>query len=552
MYMSFCNRVVLPIFAAVSLAFLVACSSSNNSATPPPTGGFTYSNLNGTYVFSTLGTDPSSGETMTIAGAFTACGCSQTTISGGTFDYLDPSVALQTGNAISSGSYSITPDGRGQITLANTSTLGTIHLDFVLNSTSGGLVSEYDTFGSGSGTLELQTAVTQTDVAGNYAYSVSGENVAAADPLAYAQAGAFTLSSTGAFAANSGVYDLTEWDLENGTSAANVANTSLTGASTLTVGTGTTPGQASFTDPSGNTYTFDVFAISSSDLKLFETDATFSAVGDAFPQATSLPSGTLAFTMNGVDSSVAPLSMGGLLTFSGTSITGGIEDYNDGALDAASGTGLTTNSAVLGSFNNPLVGGRATLQLTGFFNGAASGLNGTDSFAAYPTTNGTLLLEIDGAGITAGNALPQSNTSFASAQGYAVDVSGLNVATSSIYEEDDIAEFTSTSTGFSGLVDVNDEGQTFFDKTFDGTYSSVTTGRYQFTANSSSGFNGVSGAVYTVDGSTLLFVEGDNFQVGTGTLQVQNASGSDAQAAHHVAVFRGLLAAKNAAKRKQK
>jgi hypothetical protein len=352
-------------------------------------------------------------------------------------------------------------------------------------------------------------------------------------------------------------YDLTEEDLSSG-SVSNLANQSFSASSTLTVGTGTTPGQASFFDPTNSiTYTFDVFAISANDLKLFETDGTFSAVGDAFPQATSLPSGTLAFTMNGVDSSITPLSMGGLLTFSGASITSGVEDYNDGAIDLADGTGLTQNTGVLGSFNNALSGGRASLQLTTFYNGANNIVNplSTYTFAAYPTSNGTLLLEIDGNGITAGNALVQTNTSLASAQGYGVDVSATNIVNGpgSFYEEDDIAEFTSTSTGFSGLVDVNDEGQTFFDKTFDGTYSSVTSGRYSFIANSSSGFNGVSGAVYTVDGSTLLFVEGDNFQVGTGMFQVQNASGSDAQAAaQHVPVFRGLLSAKHAAKRKQK
>ena len=548
MYMSLRNRVVLSIFAAVSLAFLVACGSSSNHGTPPPTGAFSNSNLNGTYVFSTLGTDPNTGATMTMAGAFTACGCSGGTISTGTFDYYDPSIGIQQGNTISSGSYNVGGDGRGTITLANTSTFGTVQLDFVLNSTSGGLVSEYNTnVGSGSGTL-VQQASSSVTPGSNYAYSVSGENLAGSVPLAYAQVGAFTLGSGGLLINTA--YDLTEENLESGAVTV-IPNSSFTAGSSLAVGTGTTPGTASFTDPSnGNVYTFDVFAISANDLKLFETDGNFSAVGDAFPQATSLPSGTLAFTMNGVDSSISPLSMGGLLTFSGTSISSGIEDFNDAGSP-------NTDSSVAGGFTNSgtIVDGRAGLQLTSFYNGS-SGLNGTYTFAAYPTSNGTLLLEIDGNGITAGNALVQTNTSFASAQGYGVDISALNIGTGSLYEEDDIAEFTSTSTGFSGLVDVNDEGTTTGNSPplFDGTYSSLSAGRYQFTANPSGNFNGVSGAVYTVDGSTLLFLEGDTFQVGTGILQVQNASGSDAQAAaQRVPVFRGLLAAsKHAAKRKQK
>jgi hypothetical protein len=547
--MSFCNRVAFPIVAAVSLAFLVACGSSSNKATPPPTGGFSNSNLSGTYVFSTEGSDPNSGETMTIVGAFTACGCSGGTISAGTFDYFDPSVGMQTGNAITSGSYNVGVDGRGTVTLANGSSFGTVQLDFVLNSTSGGTVSEYNkSLGGGSGTLELQSSVT---LGSNYAFSVSGENLANTEvPYAYAMAGAFSLGSGGALINTS--YDATLEDLENG-AITTTANSSFSASSSLSVGTGVTPGQATFTDASsGTTFTFDVFAISSNDLKLFETDGVSSASGDAFPQATSLPSGTLAFTMNGLDATLNPLSLGGLLTFSGTSITSGIEDFNDNG-------SANTDSSVGGSFNNPITDGRASLQLTAFYNGAAGGQNSSlVTFAAYPTSNGTLLLEVDGAGVSAGNALVQTNTSLAASQGYGVNVSATNISGEStgsgLYEEDDIAEFTSTSSGFTGLVDVNDGGQTTNTSNpplFDGSYSSLSTGRYQFAANSNAAFNGISGVVYTVDGSTLLFLEGDTFQVGTGMLQVQNASGSDAQVSHHVAVFR-QLATKHAMKRQQK
>jgi hypothetical protein len=479
-------------------------------------------------------------------GAFTACGCSSGTISAGTFDYYDVAASTPLGQSqqIGSGSYNVTADGRGQATLANSSAIGSITLDFVLNGPSGGMVSEYDGVGTGSGTLELQSPVT---LGANYAYSVSGENVSqlntTGDIYAYAAAGAFTLSSG---SVSTGVYDLTEWNLTANALAANIASASLSPSSTVTVGTGTAPGQAVFNDPSGNTYTFDVYAVSGNDLKLIETDGTFNAAGDAFPQA-SLPSGTLAFTMNGVDSVSAPLSMGGLLTFSGTSITSGTEDFNDSGSP-------NTDSSVGGGFNGALNGGRASLQLTGFYNGAAGVNSNAVTFAAYPTTNGTLLLEIDGAGISAGNALTQTNTSLAASQGYGVDISASNIASGSLFEEDDIAEFTSTSSGFSGLVDVNDDGTTSFDKTFDGTYSSLSgpAGRYQVTVNESSGLpNGLSGAVYTVDGSTLLFLEVDSFQIGTGMLQVQNASGSDAQVSHHVNVFRPL-AFKRALKRQQK
>lgn len=552
--MSSFNRVVLSIVSALSLAFLVACGSSSSHVTPPPTGGFTYSNLSGTYVFSTLGVDSTSGETMTIVGAFTACGCSQETISGGTFDYLDLSAStpLATQQSIGSGSYTITADGRGQVTLVNSTVLGNIVLDFVLNSTGGGFVSEFNSFGTGSGTLELQSATT---LGSAYAFSVSGENVASG-PSAYAMVGAFTLNSSGNLTNTS--YDQATENLSTG-SIGGVENSSYSASSSLAVGTGTTPGQATFSDTStGATYTFDVYAVSANDLKLFETDGIYSATGDAFPQSTSLPSGTLAFTMNGIDPSGYPLSTGGLLTFSGTTISSGIEDFNDGNIDVnVSGGAAGSNSSVAGSFNNAITDGRASLQLTNYFNGSVN-VNGTPvtttyTFAAYPTANGTLLLEIDGSGISAGNALTQTNTSLAASQGYAMDVSATNMSSSSgFFEEDDIAEFSSTSSGFSGNVDVNDEGTTYFKQGFNGTYTSLTTGRYSLSANSVSNFQGMNGAVYTVDGNVLLFLDGDDFRVGTGMLEVQDASASNAQAARHVSVFRGLLAARNAAKRKQK
>jgi hypothetical protein len=347
-----------------------------------------------------------------------------------------------------------------------------------------------------------------------------------------------------------GVYDLAEYTFSNGESS-DLPDVPLSTSSSVTVGSGTAPGSATIIDANDNTYAFDVYAVSATDLKLIETDGNIVAVGDAFPQSASLPSGTLAFTMDGLDPSVFPLGLGGLLPVSGGAISGGLEDYNDGATDYAGGSPGTASS-VGGSFA-ALSGGRSTLQLTSFYNGSPTG-NGTYTFAAYPTASGLLLVEIDGLGITSGMALVQTNTTFASGQGYGVDLSATNISGGSgaFYEEDDIAEFTSTSTGFTGLVDVNDEGTTSFDETFDGTYSSLSAGRYSFTANSSHDFGGFSGAVYTVDGSTLLFLEGDQTQIGTGIFQVQSATGSAASAAAHPMMVFHRLAAKHAAKQRKR
>ena len=57
------------------LAVLAGCGGSSGTANPvaPPSGGFSNSNLNGTYVFSISGTDVN-GTPYAMVGTFTANG----------------------------------------------------------------------------------------------------------------------------------------------------------------------------------------------------------------------------------------------------------------------------------------------------------------------------------------------------------------------------------------------------------------------------------------------------------------------------------------------
>jgi len=266
-------------------------------------------------------------------------------------------------------------------------------------------------------------------------------------------------------------------------------------------------------------------------LKLVETDGLDFTSGEVFTQQTSLPSGTLAFTMAGVDVSagIAPLSVGGLMPVLSGAISGSTEDYNDAGI-------ASSTTSVSGGFT-ALSGGRSLLTVSGFENGATNQVLGTYTFAAYPSTGGTLLLEIDDAGITSGVAMVQSTTSFAASTGYAVNLSAVNTV-----EEDDIAEFTATSSGLSGLIDLNDQGATKFDQTLSGSYQSLSTGRYSLTSNY---FNG---NFYTVDGSTVLFLETDGAQVGTGVFLTQTTPTSSAASLAHFVVVRPRLSAGRAAK----
>ena len=505
--MSVRNAIVL-LVALSALTFLAACGSGNSvtKPTPPPTGGFSNSNLNGTYVFSASGSDASTGDFLTIVGAFAANGSGG--ITGGAIDVIDPAVGVSSNQPISSGSsYSITSDGRGQAKLnANTVLGSSIGLDFVLTSSSHGLVTEFDSLGTGSGTIDLQSSTVSLSGL-SYAFSLSGVG----STTSFATAGSFTLGASGNVTA--GVEDF-----NNGGAATSGA---IDTTSTVAAGAGTSPGTAQLVSLDG-TLTFDVYAIDSTHLKFIETDLLFYSSGDAFTQGTSLPtSGTLAFTMSGFNlSNSNPLALGGLIPLGASSAVsgGGVEDFNDG--------GTVGQDTSFGGGFAPLSGGRSVLNLTAFANGGANDVPGTYAFAAYPFSSngvsGVALLEIDGLGVTSGAAFLQTTTTLAASQGYGLNLSAINLGTGSgEFEEDDIAEFTTASGTYTGIVDLNDEGTLTLGKALTGAYQTGGTGRY--TATTTNYFNY---DIYVVNSSTYLIMETDADQIGTGILELQNASAS--------------------------
>ncbi len=520
--MSLRNRLVLPM-ALFSLAALAGCGSSSNKATPPPTGGFSNSNLKGTYVFSIIGSD-TAGNLLELTGTLTADG--NGSVSSGTFDMNNPNglgVGLVT--ASSGSTYHVTVDGRGIATVKTS--LGTFGFDFVLTSSEHGQITEFDTGGTGSGTLDLQATVSQTDIEKSYALSLTGID-GGLNPMA--SLAGFTLDGAGTM--SNGVQDIND-----STTILDL----LTLDGSVLVGTAGAPGTAQLvTSTTLGTLTFDVYPIDANHLKFIETDGVAALAGDAFPQLTSVPVGTNVFTAAGVDFVAGvPFVAGGFIVTDGTGNVSSTssEDLNDG------GT-VTTGIGFAGLYTAP-ANGRSTLTLTGFNNAS---LSGTTIFAAYPSTGGLQLLEIDANGITSGVAMLQSSTTLASGQGYGLNLTGVNPNG----EEDDIAEFTNTNGSFSGLVDFNDLGTLNGNRSFTGTYTadSTNSGRGQITSSS---FNLIS---YVVDNSTSVFVEVDtnpNPQVGLGAFQLQNASAKSNLAARHLAALRlkpGVRPAKGALKRR--
>jgi hypothetical protein len=507
------NRLVLPVMVS-ALAVLAGCSSSSsNTATPPPGGKFSSSNLNGSYAFSAIGTD-AVGAPFSLAGNLQANGGGR--ITGGTLDLNDASLAAPLlAVAITGGSYTVTADGRGQATL--NAGQAPVVLDFVLLSNSHALVTRYDGTGTGSGSMDLQSAVTQAQLADSYAFTLGGID-AHGNP--FATEGAFTLDSVGNI--SSGVEDFNDGGL---------AYPGLTLSGSVTVGMGGAPGTATLTATNSSsaapfgTLTFDVYAVDATQLKFVEKDTLALLGGDAFTQrGASLPSTStvLVFTMAGGVN--APLSVGGLMTIDGVSaVSNGSEDINENGSTPSAPLSFSGSYTASGA-----IGGRTLFTLTGF--------TGATEFVAYPTANaGVQLLELDNGGLLGGAAFAQTaGATLASSQGYGLGLAAVNIGgISGSFEEDDVAEFSTTSSGFSGLIDINDEGTLTFDQTFNGslTLDSPATGRGVLTSNI---FNGV---FYAVDSSNVLLLETDTTQVGTGSLQLQTPGAKSNLAARRMTVL---------------
>jgi hypothetical protein len=515
--MSLGSRVVLPIIFS-TLMILEGCGGNGLSiAKPvaPPGGKFSNSNLSGTYVFSVSGIDVN-GAPYSVLGSFTANGSGGNGpggITGGTIDMNDADLSTPVPNASIAGNstYTVGIDGRGRATLNTSTPLGTINLDFVLADSSHGLVTEFDTKATGSGTIDLQTA--GTTPAGSYAFIFSGADVSNGTANLFATVGNFTLSGG---AISSGIEDFNE---------SGFAYTNQALAGNIVLGPSSSPATTLTTQQFG-TQTYDVFAINGTHLKFIEMDASGTLSGDAYSQtSTTIPAGTFAFTLAGSFPGANAASVAG-----GFIVTDGSGNIINTSTEDANNTGTVSPAPITFTGAYTAAGtGRITLgNFVNFSEGSA--------YAAYPSSGGLLLLEIDDSGIMVGAAYPQtSGAAFAASQGYALNLSGVNLGATTGFaaEVDDIAEFTANSSGstVTGVIDENASGSPAYGVALSGTYGALANGRGQIGANAGNNSNstlsgGFNLTFYTVDGTTFPFIETDSGQVGSGVFVAQNPTAS--------------------------
>ena len=279
------------------------------------------------------------------------------------------------------------------------------------------------------------------------------------------------------------------------------------------MGTGTGPGSITLSTASFGTLTFDYYAIDATHLKLIETDYIQLLAGDAFSQTgASIPQGSMVFTVAGLSAN-GVVAAGGLMTSvdgAGT-FTGGLEDLNNDG-DVPPQLSFSGAPGAGGS-----VGGRVIVNLSGF--------TPATQYVMYPSVSGVLMLETDSLAITSGAAFAQTSQTLA-ATNYGFNLSATNITNISSgggsFEEDDIVQFLTTSATYSGIADVNDEGQTTPHQAVSGSFPNTppvdATGRGVATSSNFASFN-----FYVVDSSTVLLLEIDSNQIGTGTFETQTA-----------------------------
>lgn len=542
--MSLRNRIFLPV-TLLTAGVLAGCGGNGGSIThpiPPPSGGFTPSNLNGTYVFSVSGTDTNSFP-YAIVGTFTANGSGG--ITSGVLDLNDagfpassPAISPVANAPITGGSYSLGVDGRGQVKLNNNTPFSSpIILDFVLQDSTHGLLTEFDGNASGSGSLDLQSSgVTPT---GSYAFLFSG----AYGSSFLATVGNFTLSGT----SMSGLQDLNSQGIP-------YADETLSG--TFTLGPSSAPATQISSAPSGSNpnfaITYDAVAIDATHLKFIEMDSNGTLSGDAFAQSSAtLPTGNLAFTLIGSTTSNV-IATGGFM------VTDGNGNITNASTEDVNNTGSVSASFI--NFSGTYTaGGTGRYSLGSFVN-----FVGGTQYVAYPSNGGVLLLEMDNAGMMAGIAYPQTaGATVASSQGYAMNLSGTNLgaSTGQAAEVDDIAEFATASSGgtLTGITDENfaPGSSPIYAVSLSGNYSTPdSNGRGQLGANAGNSTTstlngGFNVTYYTVDGTTFPFIETDNGQVTAGVFVKQNSSASSSAATRaHVYALPPVVRPRTARKQK--
>ena len=492
---------------------------------------------NGPYMLGGLITGQSNGGTDQNGGG----------INNAAFHLVDASG--NSGNSVGifpTSTYSIGPDGRGLIQLlvntgglpgrpfgvtgatspcGSTANCGSLTLSVVFVTPQHAILSESDSFGTASGTLDLQNLQGFSAISpGVYSLSLSGAEKAS--PYAdYFVASAVTIPSS------------TSYSYISDSSDAGV----ILSAPFATVPQGFANGGFN-----GQNLTLSFVNLglpTQFNLNLWPIDATHFVVTDIldsffgtppvilsgyFTQQSSTPtvSGTYAFTQMGASIAAAqPQAAGGILTCS-----------SSGTLDVVPLNGTVLTNQPITANCGAVTNGRSLIGLAG---AASAGIN---QFAAYPTLDqGLYLIELDGgangssgAGVALQQTLAPPIASTALTGNYATHLHANTVLGAQGFVGQIVADGVSTLTG-TGDINSFDAtaapgtGTPSLGAAFNGLYSPSNDGRFPITltitpagGQSPPQITNQNLACYLVDANTCMLLGLDATAPGTGVLLLQN------------------------------
>jgi hypothetical protein len=521
-----------------------ATETDTVTASPPPN-----SLLLGKFVIYLSATNSGNGAYV-IGGVISGDGSTDANGDGniiGTFDFVD-NAGNQLGDlqAVSPSSYSIMPNGTGHIHLqVNPNALnapfgvngtGALDLSLVFATPQHALLSEIDSFGNATGTLDLQNTQGFTGLSGIYSLILSGVTIP--KPAApYMMASAVTIPSTSSYSyitdqSDSGAITSVPFT----TVPHSFGNVGLDFNGELALG--------SVDVGLPTKFSLDLWLIDSTHFIVTDwIDAAFGRVivsGNFTAQpATPTFAGDYAFTQAGMTAQ----PQAGMTTAAVAQAAGGVltcGPNSTGIIDVVPLGGTVLSSQPITATCGAPVNGRSALTISGATTAATTA--GISQFAAYPNGNqGFYLLELDG-GISgtagpsgAGLALQQTMVSPLSNSAYASTFTASTAKGSQIFAANIVPDRTTSA--LTGTADVNS-----FDTTaappaatsslgaaLSGSYAAAASGRFPLTLNivpatgqPSPQVTTLTQACYLVDANTCLLLGMDPTATGTGILLLQN------------------------------
>ena len=449
---------LLPLVATIAALWAGACGGGGTQPPPPPPKGpFSNASLNGQYAFSMTGSEIASSN-LTASNLFTRAGTFTADGKGNVTDGVED-VNLVSGPTpplhFTGGSYAVSADGRGTLSLINST--GTLQFSITLTSSSTGYITAMPTDGlsTASGNLFKQdpSAFSLSGIANNYAFDLSGIS-----PNAAAESIIGQFFSTGAGVIRTGFED----DNDGGT----VTNSSIVGvyaADGLNMSDLPNFGRGQFTLGSvqGVFYIVDHTRV-----LLLETVSGGALLGTAVSQA-NIPmnntgiSGGFVFVMGG-GAVAGPITRGGRLTANGGNVSAVFIDNNLAGQ-------VTSQNPGTGSYTIDSAGsGRGTITFT------EPGVTGTFNFVFYLISPTQGFLQDQTANFEADGTLlgqPSMISDSSLAGNYAFSWSGVSSTDVTTDEEDFVGQLNLSAGSFTGALDLNEfaSGRQFTDLVTNGT-----------------------------------------------------------------------------------